>query len=120
MAAIIHQYGAKRMMADRSILMFHDAAGGVEGTLPQMMSRLAAINSFVTKMDSFIAARSGQKLDAFLTKIRSEVWLDAEDSTAQHYNDEIVSVQYEKKDPGFTIFSSPGQHNVVEPLKVTN
>lgn len=92
MAAVIHQYGKERYMLDRSILMFHDASGALMGTLPQMQSRLTFITRLTTKMDAFIAVRSGTSLDKFLTDIKSEVWLDAEDATTKNLNDEIVYI----------------------------
>lgn len=92
MGAMIHQYGAKRFMFDRSILMFHDASGGVQGSVPQMSSRLEFIRLYVTKMSSHIAARSKQDLNGFLLKMQREVWVDAEDAVAQGYADGIVSL----------------------------
>jgi ATP-dependent Clp protease protease subunit len=92
MAAIIHQYGVKRLMIDRSALMFHDAAGGLQGPLPQMRSRLNFFDRLTAKMDAFIAKRVGMELETFLTLLHSEIWLDAEDSTKQHFNDEIVFI----------------------------
>lgn len=91
-AAIIHQYGTKRMMVDRSILMFHDASGGIEGSFPQMKTRLLFFDQFVNKMDAEIAKRVGITLPEFLLKISHELWLDAEDATRQHFNDSIVNV----------------------------
>lgn len=92
MAAMIHQYGAERMMVDRSILMFHDASGGVQGPVPQMLSRLNMINNFVNKTDKFVAARAGIDLDVFHNRAHAEIWLDAEDATKEKFNDKIVNV----------------------------
>ena len=95
MAAIIHQYGVKRLMTDRSALMFHDAAGGLQGPLPQMRSRLNFFDRLTTKMDAFIAKRAGISLESFINDLHSEIWMDAEDSLARHFNDDIVSVVVE-------------------------
>jgi ATP-dependent Clp protease, protease subunit len=95
MAAIIHQYGVKRLMTDRSALMFHDAAGGLQGPLPQMRSRLNFFDRLTTKMDAFIAKRAGVPLDSFLNDLHSEIWIDAEDSLSRHFTDDIVSVVVE-------------------------
>lgn len=92
MAAIIHQYGTKRFSVDRSILMFHDASGGLQGSMPQMKSRLKLLDNYVTKMDANVAMRTGQSLDSFLSKVSNEIWLDAEDAMAQKYSDGLVSV----------------------------
>lgn len=95
MAAIIHQYGSKRLMLDRSILMFHDAAGGLQGSIPQMRTRLNFFDRLTTKMDAYIANRAGVDLNQFMVELHSEVWMDAEDSTDKHFNDEIVYVVVE-------------------------
>lgn len=92
MAAIIHQYGKERMMVDRSILMFHDASGGLRGSLPQMTTRLNQVTRYVNKLNAGFASRAGMTLDDYNTKIAYERWLDAEDATALRFNDKIVSV----------------------------
>ncbi len=93
MLFIIHQYGTKRLMVDRAILMAHPAAGGVEGTLQQMQSRLGTISRYVDKFDAQIAKRAGLTLDQFKPMTVSEMWIDAEDATARKFNDEIVNVR---------------------------
>lgn len=92
MAAIIHQYGNKRLMVDRSMLMMHNAAGGFEGTFPQINSRFSVFTRFMYKMDAKIAARAGLTLDTFLNMQASELWLDAEDSVAKKFADGLVSL----------------------------
>lgn len=99
MAAIIHQSGAKRLMVDRSILMFHDAAGGVQGTFPQIKDRFEFFNSYVMKMDSEIARRAGLTLPEFLAKLNPECWRDAEDSLREHFSDGYVSLVFNGATP---------------------
>lgn len=110
MAAIIHQYGSKRFMLDRSLLMFHDAAGALQGPLPQMRSRLNFFDRLTTKMDAYIAKRAGVDLTEFMNSLHSEVWIDAEDSTTKHFNDEIVYVVVEGEDI-LTILTSKTDHS---------
>lgn len=93
MAFIIHQFGHKRLMVDRAILMAHPATGGLQGTLEQMRSRLDTIQRYVNKFDAKIANRAGLSLEQFSAKTVSEMWLDAEDSTAQGFNEEIVNIR---------------------------
>jgi ATP-dependent protease ClpP protease subunit len=92
MAAIIHQYGKERFMVNRSLLMFHPAAGGLQGSVDQMRSRLGMIDRYVNKMDAYIAKRAGIPYDRFMVAILTEVWIDAEDSLALHFADKIVNV----------------------------
>lgn len=96
MAAIIHQYGTKRLMTDRSILMFHNASAGVMGAVPQMKTRLNFLDRYTQKMDAYIAKRAGLNLDQFNTLFVNEFWIDAEDSLDLKFNDEIVSIKDEE------------------------
>jgi ATP-dependent Clp protease, protease subunit len=98
MAAMIHQYGTKRYMVDRSLLMFHNASGGFEGSLPQVASLFHTINRYVNKMFLNAARRSNRTLKEFLDEIQSDYWIDAEDSLAERYSDETVSVVYSEQD----------------------
>ena len=98
MAAMIHQYGTKRYMVDRSILMFHNASGGFQGSLPQVASLFNTMNRFVNKMFLHAARRSNQSLKDFIVKIEHELWIDAEDSLAQQYSDETISIIFSDSD----------------------
>lgn len=100
MAAIIHQYGTKRFMQDRSRLMFHDASGGLQGTLHQMKTRLDYIIRTTDKTNAYIAQRAGMTVSSFSQQIIGgpEIWVDAEDSTSKHFNDEIVYITVEGKE----------------------
>lgn len=98
MAAIIEGYGDKRYMVDRSILMHHQAAGGVNGTIGQMHSRLNTLTRYVYKMDSGVAAKAGMTLDAFLQMQVNEVWIDAEDAVNMKLSDGLVSLDLSELD----------------------
>lgn len=93
MAAMIHSYGTQRLMLNRSVLMFHPASGGVQGTVDQMHSRLALITSFMTKMEQNVSSRSHTTLEKYKARSRVELWLDAEDSVQQGFADQIVFVR---------------------------
>ena len=114
MAFIIHQYGHKRMMVDRSILMGHPASGGVSGTLEQMQSRLGTIHRYVNKFNSYIANRAGLTLNQYLPLVVSEMWIDAEDATTRHFNDEIVNVKLPMVPPLGEITIMEKRHNFVK------
>lgn len=96
MAAMIHQYGHKRMMVDRSVLMFHNASGGAQGDVNKMISQLTFIDRFVGKMESYIEKRSQTTHEQYVKMIDSELWIDAEDSLDKHFNDEIVTINLQK------------------------
>jgi len=92
MAAIISQYGKERYGVDRSVLMFHDAAGGVQGYLPHMTSLIEMLNKKIDKMDSFIARRAGLSLDAFKAEQSKNIWIDSEDAVRRNFLDSLVSL----------------------------
>lgn len=98
MAAIIHQYGTNRYMVDRSFLMFHEASGGAEGTVPQMLSQLTTMNRYINKMLAQIAKRAGMTFKEFDSKLAAELWLDAEESLQQKFSDGMLNVYYNEQD----------------------
>lgn len=90
MAAIIHQYGTKRFMEDRSVLMFHDAAGGASGYIPHMLSELSTINRYIERFNAFIAHRAKMSLNDLDEMEHKQHWRDAEDSVAQNLAESVV------------------------------
>lgn len=92
MASIIFEAGTKRYMVDRSILMFHEAAGGFQGQFNQMKSRMRAFDRLTAKLDFEIAKRVGIDAEVFKSKLGDEIWLDAEDAVQQNYADSLVNV----------------------------
>lgn len=100
MAAHIHQAGNKRYMIDRSILMFHPASGGVQGTTYQMEARLSTLKRYVNKMNATAASKSGIALDKFLQMQAGELWLDAEDSLSMKLADGLVTLDLSSIDTG--------------------
>lgn len=95
MAAIIHQYGKQRFMLDRSLLMFHNAYGGVEGTIPGMLSQLNAINKYIQRFDLYISNRAGLSQKEFKGIINTDLWMDAEDSVEKQFADGLVYLEIE-------------------------
>jgi ATP-dependent Clp protease protease subunit len=92
MAAMIHSYGHKRLSVDRSILMFHNASGGVQGEVPRMLSVLSTLSRFVEKMDDNVVSRSKLSKEHFMQLVQNELWIDARDSLGFGLTDEIVFV----------------------------
>ncbi len=94
MAAQIHQVGKKRMMTPRSLLMFHDAAGGLQGNLEQMNAQLQAIRRYVARLDLATAKRSKLDYQTFRNDIlASNIWIDSEDAMTKGLNDELVFLE---------------------------
>lgn len=112
MGAIIHQHGTKRYMVDRSFLMFHEASGGVSGTMPQMLSQLKSMNRYINKMIAKIATRAGISFKDLSSKLAAELWIDAEDSLASHFSDGTINVLF---DPSRVLNSTQGFEERVTP-----
>lgn len=91
MAAMIHQYGHTRAMVDRAVLMFHPAAGGLRGQVPNMNSMLQMIIRYTNKMNQYIIARSGIKPELFNQLVAYEIWVESDDALAKKLTDKIVT-----------------------------
>lgn len=92
MAAMIFEHGSKRLMVDRSILMFHNASAGVRGELTKMNSRLATLNRFILKLENYVADRAQIPYAVYRQHSDEEWWTDAEDSIANGLADGLVSL----------------------------
>lgn len=94
MAALTLEYGVKRYATDRSIIMFHPASvqSLVQGELDKVVSRFSFLKRYIDKMDSYVAARSGQTYDSLKAKTTQELWLDAEDALRGNYIDAVVRI----------------------------
>lgn len=96
MAAIIHQYGTQRLAYDRSILMFHDASGGLQGEVKKMHSMLTLIERKLERTDRYIAQRSGMSYEKFLDMHKYDLWIDAVDAKQSGLVDKIIKIQSPK------------------------
>lgn len=103
MAAMIHSYGHKRMNVDRSILMYHNATGGVQGEVPNMLSLLHTLDRYIKKMDKNVIARSKLNERQYYDLVLVDFWVDAEDALEKGLTDELVSLN-----PGDTTLNEEG------------
>lgn len=92
MAAIIHQYGTKRYMTARSMLLFHPASGGARGQLKNMLSILTMIQGIMDKSDAYIVGRSKMPMEEFKRLEAYELWMDSDTSFEKGFADSIVSI----------------------------
>lgn len=93
MAAIIHQYGTKRLATDRSVLMFHDAAGMISGRVGEMLSLLNMIKRKIEKSNHYIANRSKMSYDELVRLGANNLWVDAEDAMEKGFVDGLVRIK---------------------------
>lgn len=92
MCAQIFSHGAKRYAIDRSVLMFHQAAGGVSGRVKSMKHLLAFVDKEVRKLDAYVATRAGLTPEAFDRLVENDLWLAADDSLSLKLADELVQL----------------------------
>lgn len=92
MAAYIHQYGTKRLMVDRSTLVFHDASTRFEGNLTRIQSRLLSISIVIDRLVTFVSRRSNLDYSKFNDALKNEIWVDAESAVQLHLADELVYI----------------------------
>lgn len=93
MAAMIHSYGSKRLMIDRSLIMFHPATGGVEGEVDKMYSRLGTLKEYIGEMELNAANRAGMSYQDYKFHSGIEMWLPARKAVAGGYADDVVFVR---------------------------
>lgn len=98
MAAQLFEVGKVRYMTDKSILMFHPASGGLQGTLEQMLNQLVMIKKYVDRMDAEVALRSGIPYDDFKNRLVSEYWIESEDAINENLADKLAYFSFSRAD----------------------
>jgi ATP-dependent protease ClpP protease subunit len=92
MAAIIHQYGTKRLMIFGSSLMFHDAQVKLEGYITHVQAKLKVSIELLNMLYTPIAVKAGMPLATLLTKLPGELWLNSQEAQLQSFSDGTVSL----------------------------
>jgi ATP-dependent protease ClpP protease subunit len=90
MDAVIHQYGKKRFVTGKTILMFHPASASTDGDVDRMYSYSAFTKSYVKTLESDIANRWGVTFDQYKAKTAVELWISAEDAVQSNIADQLV------------------------------
>jgi len=97
MAAQIHQVGATRLMTPGSVLMFHPASGGVQGTMDQMSHQLGAFSRLVDRLDMEVAKRAGLDYKEYKNRLESEYWLESQDAINDGFADGLVLLNLKQR-----------------------
>lgn len=120
MAAHIHQAGKTRFMVDRSILMFHPASGGAQGTIEQMLSQINMYKTLVDRLDANAASRSNMDYAQFKGLVAHELWMDSQTSLEHKFTDGLAYVFWGKsKDNAFSARKTLKAKNITVPKYVT-
>jgi ATP-dependent Clp protease protease subunit len=96
MDAMIHQYGKKRYVTDRTVMMFHPATAGTDGDVDRMYSMSKFLKRYTNKMEFEVAKRWGVSFETYKAKTQTNLWIDAEDSVQQKIADGIVSFSMDR------------------------
>lgn len=118
MAFHIFEAGKKRYMTDKSFLMGHSASGGAQGTLPNMLSMLQALNLLVERMDASIAKRAGIPIEKFQVMMLRNLWIESVDAVNTGLADGIIHLTY-KASPGelFDVDGELRKRNATKPTR---
>lgn len=92
MGAQIHQSGTRRLVQDKSILMFHPASGSTQGTLEGMLSQVSMFKTFVDRLDAKTAKRSGLDYAKFKELVIRDYWVEAQDAITLKLSDGLVYI----------------------------
>ena len=93
-SAIVEALPGKRNIIDSGILMFHRAAGGVEGQFEdgELESRLNFYKKWVRNMETVNANRLNITLETYKAKVKDEYWISGKDAVTDKAADEVVNV----------------------------
>lgn len=92
MASMIHQYGTKRYVTDRSLIMFHPASTGAEGKVNEISNYINSTKNFVTKIEVEVSRRLGLSIAEYQTKVGDEWWIDSDEALQAKVVDNIISL----------------------------
>lgn len=115
MAAQLHQVGKKRLMVEKSVLMFHPAKGGLQGTIEEMKALLSMIDTYTARLDAKIAKRSNIPFEQFKYMVLKNLWVEAEDALKLKLADGLVRITVENLDS--TRVSSRAMDKMIMELK---
>ena len=91
MDAMIHQFGKKRYVTDRTVMMFHPATAGTQGDVDRMYTFTKFLKRYINKIELYVAKRQKKTFDQYKSLTAIEYWIDAEDSVRDKVADGIVS-----------------------------
>jgi len=84
-ASVIAMAGDDRRMATGALLMIHDAATGVFGTVAELEKVIKGLNAQSESMAGIYARACGGDAAAIRTEMRAETWLTAEEAVSRGF-----------------------------------
>lgn len=98
-SAIVQALPGKRNILETGVLMFHRAAGGVQGQFEdgELESQLNFYKKIVRGMEQKNADRMGMLLKSYKEQVKDELWILGSNSIQQKAADAVVTVQCTKE-----------------------
>lgn len=81
-ASVIFQAGRKRVVADGSMLMIHDAWGACMGSAAEMTAMAATLEKVSDNLAGIYASRAGLTPGEWRDRMRTETWYTADEAIA--------------------------------------
>jgi len=94
MAFIIHQYGSKRYMLSKAVLMSHFASTSANGDVDKITTYINFVQKFVDSFSSDIAKRAGMSTETYINLISKDLWMDDVQALDMKFSDGTVNVKF--------------------------
>ena len=93
-AAVVEINEGERLMTNNGILMFHRAAGGVEGQFDgELESRLEFFKKILENLEVKQAMRMKMSIQDFKNKLINEYWIPGFEALRKNAADKIIKIQ---------------------------
>jgi ATP-dependent Clp protease protease subunit len=89
-ASYLIMAGHRIKMADNAMVMIHEPYSIAKGTASQLEGKVAMLRKITGTVVETYAKRTGQNADDVMAMMAAETWMDAEESLAKGFADEIV------------------------------
>lgn len=99
MAAILVSYCHKTIMTPNSIMMFHEAAYGVEGPATRIRTYVAFTDKYLKGFERRLAKQLGITYEKYLEIRRDEFWLTADEAVELGFADALIDTFYYDIEP---------------------
>jgi ATP-dependent Clp protease protease subunit len=99
MAAILASYCHQTLMTPSSIMMFHEAGYGVEGTATEIRTYVKFTDKYLKGFEQRLAKQLGITYEQYVELRRDELWLTAEEAVEMGFADALIENFYYEAEP---------------------
>jgi ATP-dependent Clp protease protease subunit len=90
MSAIIFEYGTKRFMHARSVVMFHEASASFDGSMSHIDTRIILLHRILADYETHVAVLAGITPEDLRIREMAEWWLLPMDAVGQGLADAVI------------------------------